>query len=68
MSVFSLDDDVKAFLVRATASLERLDGAVAEAHVLTRNANDLITELREWLTAFQTAAAALQKLPRASHD
>jgi len=61
-SIFSLDDDARAFMVRVTASLERVDGAVAEGQLLIRESQALIADVRQLLAAF-TAAAAMQKKP-----
>ena len=53
-SIFSLDDDARAFMLRVTASLERMDGAVAEAQLLIR-------DVRELLAAFKTALAVIKQ-------
>jgi hypothetical protein len=47
MNLFPLTRDIQAFMLRMTASLERIDNVAAEAQILIRNANDAITEIRQ---------------------
>lgn len=63
MAFLSITKDVQAFLLRATASLERIDGAVAEiqltareARALFQNANAAVTEVREALARLKGGA------------
>lgn len=60
MDLFPFTKDIQAFLLRAVASLERLDGAVADAQKLIRNADAGVTEIRETVKAFRAGLS----LPR----
>lgn len=57
-SIFNLDDDLRSFLLRMNASLERIDGFVAEAQLTVRNLNEGITEARELVGALHAGAEA----------
>jgi hypothetical protein len=46
MDLFPFTRDLQAFLLRVTASLERLDGAVAEAQLLIRDAREILAAIR----------------------
>lgn len=54
MSLFSIDNDVKAFLLRAHASLDRADTVTTEATLLLR-------EIREIIHAFRSVLASGKK-------
>lgn len=60
-TIFNLDDDVRSFMVRVMASLERIDGAVAEAQRTIRNLNEGITEARELVGTIQAGAEAFSE-------
>jgi hypothetical protein len=49
MTIFPLTKDVQAFLLRMTATLERIDGAVAEAQLLIRDVRQVIAAVRSAL-------------------
>lgn len=57
MAIFQLSGDIQAFLLRVTASLERIDGAVSEAQLLIRNANAAVTEVRQTLAGARAGMA-----------
>ena len=65
MALFPLTKDLQALMLRATASLERLDGAIADVQRLTKNANEMVTEARQVMAGFRAgiAATGLDKKP-----
>lgn len=57
MSLFSIDDDLKAFLKRANASLDRVDRVAAEAEALLREAREALAAVRRGLGTERVAVA-----------
>ena len=48
--MFAVTKDVQAFLLRATASLERIDGAVGEVQLLVRDVRQIVAAVKAALT------------------
>lgn len=60
-TIFNLDDDMRAFMLRVVASLERADGLMEETQRTIRNVNEGVTELRELVSAMQSGAEAFSE-------
>lgn len=49
MELFPLTKDIQAFLLRMTATLERVDGAVGEVQLLARDIRQIIAAVKSAL-------------------
>jgi hypothetical protein len=59
MSILSLDDDLRAFLLRVTASLEQVDNTVREAQRFLMESQKLVDEVRVELAAMKAGRKAI---------
>lgn len=57
MSILKLSGDVQSFLLRAAASLERIDTATEQVILLTRNLNEGVSEIRQIVRTVVTVVA-----------